>query len=85
MSKDGLFFGNRISLTTLAMLVGNIIVGVWFASALNSRIATLELRAQNNIGAYDRLIRLETNFDNMKEAIVRIDSNLAKLADRERK
>ncbi len=96
MSKEGLFFGNRISIATLGVLVCNIVVGTWFASALYSRVGAIETRQQNNISSFERLIRVETNQENLKEtledaltemrtSINKIDANVEKLTELRRK
>ena len=67
------------------------ITAVWYASALNSRVAAIEVKQQNGITAFERLIRLETNVDNLKDAIgdiktsmLRIDDNIQKIADKKK-
>ena len=83
MAKDDWHLDKKVPIAFLLTLIIHTGAAIWFASSLNSRVATLEISRQNSIAAYDRLIRLETNFDNMKDAINRIDANLAKLAERE--
>lgn len=65
---------------------------IWFASSLNSRVGAIETRQQNGVSAFERLIKVETNQDNLKEtlkdalnemrgSVSRIDANVQKLTD----
>ncbi len=70
---------------------------IWFAARLDTRVGAIEARQQNGISSFERLIKLETNQDNLKEtlkdalnemrgSINRIDTNVQKLTEtKERK
>lgn len=82
MARQDWHLDKKVSIGFLCAFIGYGVSAIWFAAGLNARVGSLESNRQNSIAAYDRLIRLETNFDNMKDAINRIDTNLAKLAER---
>jgi hypothetical protein len=73
-----------VSLGILIALVCNIFAGIWYASKIDSRVAALEVATKDNTQVFERLVRVETQLDNFKDAINRIDLSVAKMADRSR-
>ncbi len=96
MAKDDWHLEKKVQIGALVGIFIYTGSAIWFASSLNSRVGGLESNKQNNIGAFERLIKLETNQDNLKEtlkdaltemrmSINKIDQNVQKLADKEHK
>ena len=97
MAKQDWHLDKKIQIGTLIGVIIYTITAVWYASALNSRVGTIETRQQNGAGAFERIVKLETNQENLKEtlkdainemrnSIVRIDTNVQKLTEmKERK
>lgn len=85
--------GKEVQIGTLIGVIIYTITAVWYASALNSRVGAIETKQQTGITAFERLIKVETNQDNLKEtlkdaleemrtSINKIDANVQKLADK---
>ncbi len=92
MAKQDWHLDKKIQIGTLVGVIIYTITAVWYASALNSRVGAIEARQQNGVGAFERIVKLETNQDNLKEtfkdalnemrgSINRIDSNVQKLTE----
>lgn len=83
----------KIPIATLILIAIYTASAIWYASSLNSRVGAIETKQQNGINSFERLIKLETNQDNLKEtlkdalnemrgSINRIDTNVQKLTEK---
>lgn len=72
----------KVPITILIVLIGNIFYCVWFAAKADSRLATLEMITRDNSQVIERLVRVETQLQAVKETASRIDASLAKIAER---
>jgi len=81
-AADNWHLDKRVPVAFLLALLAQTMAATWFTSALNSRVGTLEVKQQNAITAYERLIRLEVKFESIELLINRMDKNLDKIADR---
>jgi len=72
----------RVPVAFLLVLLAHTMAAIWFASALNSRVGSLEVNRQNAITAYERLIRVETKIESIEMLISRMDKNMDKIAER---
>ena len=69
-------------LVTIALQTGGI---VWWAAGLSSRVASLE---ENRITTADfsaRLVRLETNYEFVRQTLLTIDAKLDRIIERSAK
>lgn len=92
MSKQDWHLEKKIQIGTLIGVIIYTITAVWYASALNSRVGAIELKQENGRNSFERLVKLETNQENLKEtlkdalnemrgSINRIDTNVQKLTE----
>jgi hypothetical protein len=82
---DGWRPDKKIPLAFLLTLIIHTMTAIWFASRLNARVESLEAITRDNSLVLERLVRVETQLDGVKETINRIDQSVAKIADREHK
>jgi hypothetical protein len=90
MAKQDWHLDKKVQITTFIIYTGT---AIWFAGRLDSRVGTIESRQAMGVTAFERLVKLETNQDNLKEtlkdalsemrtSINKIDANVQKLADK---
>ena len=75
----------KISIGIILSLMANFFAGSWFASKLDSRVGSLEDATKNSTQVFERMIRVETQLEGLKDTVNRIDQSVAKIVDRERK
>ena len=88
MNDEAWHLDKKVPLGLILGLALNAFSLIWFASKLDSRVTTLELRdavttselakmKENADGAKDRLIRLEDKLENILEELKKIDARMA--------
>tara|TARA_B100001248_G_scaffold239629_1_gene205043 strand:+ start:25120 stop:25377 length:258 start_codon:yes stop_codon:yes gene_type:complete len=73
----------RLPISVLVILTAHTLGAVWYASALNSRVAALEDLTQNNQEVIGKIIRLETQLQYIQQNTARIEQALTKIADKD--
>ena len=68
----------KIPISIIIALIIQSISFVWFMSKQDSRIGYLEAIANSNKQSHERLVRLETNTENIQYSIRRIERVLEK-------
>jgi hypothetical protein len=72
----------KVPLLFLLTLMVHTMAAIWFASRLNARVESLEAITRDNSLVLERLVRVETQLDGVKETMNRIDRSIAEMADR---
>ncbi|MCE3233773.1 MAG: hypothetical protein K0R98_2030 [Rickettsiaceae bacterium] len=72
----------RVPIAMLFALLANLLAGIWYAAKIDSRVAALEISTRDNNLVLERLVRVETQLDGLKDAVNRIDQSVTKIADR---
>jgi hypothetical protein len=72
----------RVPIAMLFALLANLFAGIWYAAKIDSRVAALEISTRDNNLVLERLVRVETQLDGLKDAVNRIDQSVTKIADR---
>ncbi len=77
-SEDHWHLDKRVPVALITVMVSWIVTTVWWASALDNRVAHLENMALKNQNVEARLARIEEGQSWMRQLIERIDKKLEK-------
>ena len=87
--KKDVISEKRLQLTYICILVGYLIPAIWFASALDTRVANLEHGKIKGAVYIERLAKTEgdvvgikVELAGLKDTIGRIDKNVLRIADK---
>jgi hypothetical protein len=69
----------KVPIAIFFALLFNIFAGIWYAAKIDSRVAALEIVTRDNSLVLERLVRVETQLDNLKDAVNRVDQSMSKL------
>lgn len=77
-------FDRTVNLTVLFGFLTATASGIWFASAITLRVAELEHKAEMAAPQVERIIRLESKTDSIKETVTEIKNLLRVPQDQRR-
>lgn len=65
----------------IIFLVGQMSTGIWWASNITNRMATLEIQMKDSVTSERRLLVIETILPDLKNLLQSIDNRLRKLEE----